>query len=347
MKNGFGPFGIAAFAIIALVSAGRPSSACLYNLCSITEYGRIGKGSIEMILEVHGYSFSGEAGDIVLVRANRNSGNLDPRIRLFSPQGAVIAEAGIPETGRAEIIARRLPYEGGYTLVVSDLMGNGFGDYSFSIECTNRPGGATLIPYNSQTEEVIVERSEMKVYQFDGLAGEGITLHMMGAGGLNPRVQLFDPEGRLMADRSAYNYIRVGTLFLPVSGRYTVVVSDDWGDTTGSFTLLLIHLVTDADEDGGTGLPAAFAVEQNRPNPFNLRTSIAYTLPRAGVVSLTIYDILGRAVRTLVSGSMPAGQHTVEWDGRDGTGEEVGSGIYFYRLQGGEFSETRKMLLMK
>jgi len=78
--------------------------------------------------------------------------------------------------------------------------------------------------------------------------------------------------------------------------------------------------------------PDAFAL-MNRPNPFNLRTTISYVLPRDGHVRLEIFDATSRRVRLLVNESASAGQHHVEWDGRDDAGEILSSGAYFYRLE--------------
>lgn len=93
--------------------------------------------------------------------------------------------------------------------------------------------------------------------------------------------------------------------------------------------------------------PGAFALGQNHPNPFNPKTSIRFTLPNAGNVNLDVYSATGQHIRTLASGDMTAGQHEVTWNGKDDGGNAVGSGIYFYRLQGNSLSETKKMMLLK
>ncbi len=90
-----------------------------------------------------------------------------------------------------------------------------------------------------------------------------------------------------------------------------------------------------------------FALGQNVPNPFTGATTISFALPRMENVDLVIYDIGGRLIRSLASGSRPQGEHRFAWDGRDNTGHPVGSGAYFYRLDAGPFTEQRKMLLLK
>jgi flagellar hook assembly protein FlgD len=83
------------------------------------------------------------------------------------------------------------------------------------------------------------------------------------------------------------------------------------------------------------------------PNPFNPSTSISFALPEASAVKLVIFDALGQTVRTLVDERRSTGRYTATWDGRDGRGVQVSSGVYFYRLQAGAFSEVRRMMLIK
>ena len=101
------------------------------------------------------------------------------------------------------------------------------------------------------------------------------------------------------------------------------------------------------EENQTTSRPAEFELNQNYPNPFNPSTKIEFALLHSGFVSLDLYDILGRKVRTLVSEYMSSGYKSVLWDGKNDDGKDVTSGIYFYRLTVGDFSEAKKMLLLK
>ena len=92
---------------------------------------------------------------------------------------------------------------------------------------------------------------------------------------------------------------------------------------------------------------ATTRLEQNSPNPFNPTTAIRFTLASKETVTLAVYDLNGRLVRTLVSGTRDLGSHSVTWDGRDNAGTSVASGVYFYRLDAGKVSDTRKMVLLK
>ena len=94
--------------------------------------------------------------------------------------------------------------------------------------------------------------------------------------------------------------------------------------------------------------PEAFALADNFPNPFNPTTTIQYALPRAADVELTVYNVVGQPVRTLVAEHQSAGRYAVEWDATDDSGHSLSSGMYLYRLQvGGEFLKVKKMLLLK
>jgi len=94
-------------------------------------------------------------------------------------------------------------------------------------------------------------------------------------------------------------------------------------------------------------LPAVFTLYQNYPNPFNMDTEIGFGLPTSGRVTLDIFDILGRKIRTLVSDNLEAGYHSYRWNSVDDNGAQVSSGLYFYKLQTGETDAIKKMLLLK
>jgi flagellar hook assembly protein FlgD len=101
------------------------------------------------------------------------------------------------------------------------------------------------------------------------------------------------------------------------------------------------------DETGGREEPSRFVLFQNHPNPFNQTTKIEFTLAKSGFVSLIICDLLGRKVRTLASEHLPSGYKSVLWDGKNDSGEDVASGIYFYQLGVRDYSETKTLVLLK
>ncbi len=99
--------------------------------------------------------------------------------------------------------------------------------------------------------------------------------------------------------------------------------------------------------DGDGVRPFSYSLSNNYPNPFNPSTTISYSLAQRGPVTLRVYNSLGQVVSTLVNEIQPAGAYEVEWDGRSASGNRVASGLYFYRLEAGEFVKSRKMVLLK
>ena len=95
------------------------------------------------------------------------------------------------------------------------------------------------------------------------------------------------------------------------------------------------------------GLPTAFALLPNYPNPFNPQTQLRFALPTGAQVHLEIYDVLGQRVRTLLATRLQAGVHSIEWDGRDDAHGDVASGTYFLRLRSEGRTAMRKMLLLR
>ncbi len=94
-------------------------------------------------------------------------------------------------------------------------------------------------------------------------------------------------------------------------------------------------------------LPLAYSLSQNYPNPFNANTKIRYQIQRAGHVTLMIFNTQGQLVQLLAEGKQMAGEYAARWDGRDGEGREVASGLYFCRLKAGSFAKTIKMVLVR
>ncbi len=99
--------------------------------------------------------------------------------------------------------------------------------------------------------------------------------------------------------------------------------------------------------EGDLGLPTEFELAQNYPNPFNPVTTIRYALPEAAQVTLEVFDITGRRVAQLVNTQQAAGRYEATWNGRNSAGQQVSSGVYFYRITAGTFTQTHRMVLLK
>ena len=113
------------------------------------------------------------------------------------------------------------------------------------------------------------------------------------------------------------------------------------------FSLVASELATGVAEDGSEGLPGAFWLSNNYPNPFNPSTTIAFDLPQRSHVTIEVFNLLGQKVANLVDGVYPAGSYEVTWNGESSSGESVSTGVYLYRLMAGNFVQTKKMLLLK
>jgi hypothetical protein len=111
--------------------------------------------------------------------------------------------------------------------------------------------------------------------------------------------------------------------------------------------LTLQEPTTGVETEYIAGLPRKLALRQNYPNPFNPNTNLLFELPNPGHVKIEIFGLTGAKVRTLVDSHFDAGYHSAVWDGRSDSGEEVASGIYYYRLTSGQHRITRKMVMLK
>ena len=116
----------------------------------------------------------------------------------------------------------------------------------------------------------------------------------------------------------------------------------EWSDYSEVLSVTLEWLDVDGDQ-----LPTVYALHQNYPNPFNPVTNLGYDLPEDAMVNIMVFDMMGRVVRTLVNGQQSAGYKSIQWNGRNNSGQPISAGLYIYTIQAGEFSQTRKMILLK
>jgi hypothetical protein len=132
------------------------------------------------------------------------------------------------------------------------------------------------------------------------------------------------------------------TAYDGIGGGADIFVLDNYIYLAGYPSLTILRFIpTDIDDDQ-SAVPSEFSLSPAHPNPFNSSTTIEYALPRESDVTIEIYDILGRRVETLVQGQQQAGYHQVVWDAGSRS-----SGLYFYRVEAGKYTETRKMVLLK
>ena len=131
-------------------------------------------------------------------------------------------------------------------------------------------------------------------------------------------------------------------------GNYTAGISINSNDPDQGTVIIPLSLtVNGMSSENEALLPAEFALHQNYPNPFNPVTRIRYDLPENSMVNITVYDMLGREVNTLVNQVQDAGFKSIIWDATNDYGKSVSAGIYLYQIQAGDFMRTEKMVLLK
>ncbi|UCC44785.1 MAG: T9SS type A sorting domain-containing protein, partial [Candidatus Zixiibacteriota bacterium] len=132
------------------------------------------------------------------------------------------------------------------------------------------------------------------------------------------------------------------SFYLSVDGAETIETFE-WTGFGDRIEVLSLSATNGSDNT----LPAEYSLHQNYPNPFNPATHIRFTLPSAGEARVEIFNILGKLIAVPFDGQAVAGENSVIWDGRSTNGDPVATGVYLYRLTAGEFTETKKMMLLK
>ena len=211
------------------------------------------------------------------------------------------------------------------TFTITVNAGLTFGDFFNSF------GGGKIVPTASHDLAAIRPSTSSGISFVVGQRVEGLTLPE-ASGGTAPLTYTLSPALPAGLSFDAATRTITGTPQAAAETAYTYTVTD----ANGASAALALQT-----------LPTAFALADNFPNPFNPATTIKYALPQAADVELTVYNVVGQPVRTLVAEHQSAGRYVVEWDATDDSGHSLSSGMYLYHLQAGEFREVKKMLLLK
>jgi hypothetical protein len=132
------------------------------------------------------------------------------------------------------------------------------------------------------------------------------------------------------------------------SGEWATLTGFNTGTYGPLYPIQAHGLATGVEVPGGEQAPRFNnSINGNFPNPFNPQTTIAFSLAQRSNVHLAVYDVNGALVRTLANEARATGAYELTWDGRDASGHEVASGVYFYKLNAGDFTQTRKMVVLK
>jgi len=132
-----------------------------------------------------------------------------------------------------------------------------------------------------------------------------------------------------------------------VSGCDWVADSVDYTDAFFNSMDDCIETCVLVSNDESNQLPTAFSLYNNYPNPFNPMTTIRYNLPDDALVNITIYDMMGRVVKTLINDQQTTGYRSLQWNATNDNGAPVSAGLYLYTIEAGQFRKTKKMVLLK
>ena len=157
----------------------------------------------------------------------------------------------------------------------------------------------------------------------------------------------FTPGGALAAGE--FKQLCIDSSFVPPAGEFLFVSEPSGMTWPPGFSGKICVTIKGPDAADGEkpAVPFTYGLNQNYPNPFNPTTKIAYSVERKGHVNISIFNILGQTVNTLVDEDQEAHDYEIYWHGDDDNGSQVASGIYFYKMTAGDFVETRKMVLMR
>jgi hypothetical protein len=154
---------------------------------------------------------------------------------------------------------------------------------------------------------------------------------------------------------AAYHWVDASTGWEPIGGSIDTVNNVVYApiEEAGVYAAFATETRTGVGDDEGWDddpddvPPYRFELLQNYPNPFNPVTTIEYSVPSHAQVTIEIFNVLGRKVRTLVNETKQAGSYRAEWNGTDNAGRPVSTGVYLYRYKAGKVTQTKKMLLLK
>lgn len=208
------------------------------------------------------------------------------------------------------------------------------GNYAYM---ANYTGGLRIVDISNPTAP-----TEIGAFDTEGLAIElAIANNYAYVADWNTGLRIIDISDPYNPFEGGFYVTTGASIDIGVSGIYAFVA-----DYFGGFYIIRNDLpVAIADNTNYTS--TNFVLNQNYPNPFNPSTTIGFTLPKSSMIDLKIYNQLGQQVRTLIHSNRSAGDHLIEWDGRNDAGKLLSSGIYFCILQAGLFTETRKMMLLR
>ncbi len=189
--------------------------------------------------EMDTYTFAASAGDKVLVRMSRSSGDIVPEIRVYSPDGTKLCEAY--NSFPAEIASCTLPSPGTYSILADDLLGTHASDYFLYLQRLNNPGNAVPIGHGQVLSGSVTTAGEMDTYTFTASAGDKVLVRVSkSAGSLWAAVRVYGPNGTKLCEADGSDTATIPSCSMPSTGTYTILVYDGFNGTyTGDYRLYL------------------------------------------------------------------------------------------------------------
>ncbi len=266
------------------------------------------------------------------------------RIKVFDLSGVLQFEFGGPQSGDGEL---RFPVsvaldEGAELIFVGDQGNSRVAVYSPDGTYLRQIGRHTY--YDSEASRWVFEGTFTSIQGVT--CGNDDQLYVVDS--YQGHVQVLDYAGNCRGFTGGFGN-GPGKLKLPMDAVYgdgRLFVTSRANGTVEVYSMMSPTDVLDPGASDGS-LPSGFHLSQNYPNPFNPSTNISFTLARSGEVKLSIYNVLGQHVISLVDRRLAAGRHDVQWFGSDHAGRPVASGVYLYRLAHSGHSQTRQMILVK
>ncbi len=307
-------------------------------------------GQMNGVVDFDAFTFTGGAGDRVLIGGLATSGSLNTTFYLYPPTGGPAENSTT-----ADRLDHQLLSSGTYTVVMEDFGLDNTGTYSLTmLNVTSGPltsgadpNGGTLAQGQLRTGQ-ISPVPDFDAYAFYGTVGDTARISGVTTSGLlNTNIGLYPPGG---AAAVVYTSADLATHVLTSTGYYTVVMEDVALDHTGAYEIRVTGaggVVGIGDGPDGGVISDRAVLHPGSPTPFADATTIGFALPAGLPVELRIFDVRGALVRTLTRGSLEAGPHRAVWDGRGDGGARVPSGVYYAELRAGRDVLRRRLVLVK
>ena len=211
-----------------------------------------------------------------------------------------------------------------------------------------------LLPENNSTVYITEDTDLNDELTFsweesENVDGDTITYSWSGTGSFEPlnSLGISVETNELSIPYTQISQVMQDSSVQTLTGTWTVTATDGEFDVPAQFIFLLTIDATALSVLAESALPEKFVLYQNYPNPFNPVTFIAYDLPERAEVAVSIYTLSGQLVRQFNPGIYEPGHYRFSWNGLNDRGNRISAGVYLYRIQAGEFVQTRKMVLLK